>query len=467
MINKIFKRIHNKYSNFFKFFFFLRYIFSIFLIAIVLFLSIPKFFNYEKKQDVLKEYLVKYYDLEINNYSSIQFKVFPLPNLSIKKVNLKVKNKPIFLNIKNLNIFLNFKNIYNYEDFVARKIFLHDSKITLDIDKSNDLLVYFENFKNKLDVEKLNLNLKKKTNSIIEIKKIQFSNYGYNKNKIKGEIFDKEFEAHFNEDNKSLNFKILNTGIQANFKFDEINEINSLSGSSKINILKNYLKFNFIIRNDQVKVTNADLKNKKLSLSFDSLFMFNPFFVSDSEIKINKIDKKLINNLVLEKILYNKKILKKFNGSNKISYIKKRSLNSLINRHDLRLDFAHGRLAYLSKIFISGGIIICKGDSLFIEEYPRLNFDCFFNIKDNKKFLKKFSISEKFDKDSIDLNVIGSLNLLNKKINFNTIKIDKNYIAKEEDKNFFKKSFEQILFDERFFSIFNKNKIRKYILEII
>ena len=467
MINKIFKRIHNKYSNFFKFFFFLRYIFSIFLIAIVLFLSIPKFFNYEKKQDVLKEYLVKYYDLEINNYSSIQFKVFPLPNLSIKKVNLKVKNKPIFLNIKNLNIFLNFKNIYNYEDFVARKIFLHDSKITLDIDKSNDLLVYFENFKNKLDVEKLNLNLKKKTNSIIEIKKIQFSNYGYNKNKIKGEIFDKEFEAHFNEDNKSLNFKILNTGIQANFKFDEINEINSLSGSSKINILKNYLKFNFIIRNDQVKVTNADLKNKKLSLSFDSLFMFNPFFVSNSEIKINKIDKKLINNLVLEKILYNKKILKKFNGSNKISYIKKRSPSSLINRHDLRLDFAHGRLAYLSKIFISGGIIICKGDSLFIEEYPRLNFDCYFNIKDNKKFLKKFSISEKFDKDSIDLNVIGSLNLLNKKINFNTIKIDKNYIAKEEDKNFFKKSFEQILFDERFFTIFNKNKIRKYILEII
>ena len=102
MINKIYKIIHNKFSRFLKFFFFLRYVFAIFLISIFFFLLIPKFFNYEKKQEIIKEYLINHYDLELSNYSSIEFNVFPLPNLSIKNMNLKVKDKPIFLNTKNL-----------------------------------------------------------------------------------------------------------------------------------------------------------------------------------------------------------------------------------------------------------------------------------------------------------------------------------------------------------------------------
>ena len=231
MINKIYKRIHNKYSKFFKFLFFLRYVFAIFLIAIFLFLSIPKFFNYEKKQEIIKEYLVNYYELELSDYSSIEFKVFPLPNLFIKDINLKVKDKPIFFNTKNFNIFLNFKNIYNYEDFVAKKILLNNNKIILDIDKTNDVLNYFGKLKYKLDLQDLNLNLKKKENSIVEIKKINFSNYGYKKNKIRGEVFDKKFEAYLYSDNKNLDFKILNTGIKAKLNFDEINKTNSISGS--------------------------------------------------------------------------------------------------------------------------------------------------------------------------------------------------------------------------------------------
>ena len=66
MINKIYKRIHNNYSNFFKYFFFLRYVFAIFLIITSLFLLIPKFFNYEKKQEIIKEYFINYYGLDIS-----------------------------------------------------------------------------------------------------------------------------------------------------------------------------------------------------------------------------------------------------------------------------------------------------------------------------------------------------------------------------------------------------------------
>ena len=181
MINKIYKIIHNKYPTFLKFFFFLRYVFAIFLIGIFLFLLIPKFFNYEKKQEIIKEYLVNYYDLELNNFSSIKFKVFPLPNLSIKNINLKVKDKPIVFNTKNLNIFLNFKNIYNYKNFAAEKILLNNNKIDLDIDEASNILRYFGELKYRLNIQDLDLNFKRKENSILEIKKINFSNYGYKK----------------------------------------------------------------------------------------------------------------------------------------------------------------------------------------------------------------------------------------------------------------------------------------------
>jgi len=450
-----------------KFFFFLRYVFAIFLISIFLFLLIPKFFNYEKKQEIIKEYLVNYYDLELSNYSSIEFNVFPLPNLFIKNINLKVKDKPIFFNTKNLNIFLNFKNIYNYENFVAKKILLNNSKIDLDIDTANNILNYFGDLKYRLDIQDLNLNFKRKENSILEIKKIDFSNYGYRKNRIKGEIFDKKFKSYLSDDNKNLNFKILNTGIKADFNFDKVNKMNSISGSSKISILNNHLRFIFALQDNQIEITKSNFSNQDLSISFDSLIVFDPFFEINSNIYINKVDKKLVNRLSLEKILKNQEILKKLNSNSKVNYNKKKFRNTFIKNYYLEFNLANGRLNFLSKIYILGGDINCKGESLLTEEYPRLNFVCLFNLEDKKKLLKKFSISKNINTEPVSLNIAGSLNLINQKINFKKINIGKSYVVKEEDMKYFKENFESILFDDGFFGIFRMNKIKEFLLKVI
>jgi len=81
--------------------------------------------------------------------------------------------------------------------------------------------------------------------------------------------------------------------------------------------------------------------------------------------------------------------------------------------------------------------------------------------------LKKFSISKNINKDPVNLNVEGSLNLLNKKINFKKINIGKNYAANEVDMKYFKETFESILFNDDFFSIFRMDKIKEFLLEII
>ena len=67
----------------------------------------------------------------------------------------------------------------------------------------------------------------------------------------------------------------------------------------------------------------------------------------------------------------------------------------------------------------------------------------------------------------MNLNVEGSLNLLNKKINFKKININDNYVANKTDIKYFKKTFENILFDDNFFGIFRMSKIKEFLLEVI
>ena len=90
MINKFYKIIHNRYSRFLKFIFFLRYLFVIFFISIVLFLLIPQFFDYKKKEEIIKLYLLKNYGIAINQLEKISFNSFPVPYLQLENMEGKV-----------------------------------------------------------------------------------------------------------------------------------------------------------------------------------------------------------------------------------------------------------------------------------------------------------------------------------------------------------------------------------------
>ena len=92
---------------------------------------------------------------------------------------------------------------------------------------------------------------------------------------------------------------------------------------------------------------------------------------------------------------------------------------------------------------------------------------CLLNLKNKKRLLKKFSISKDVNKDPLNLNIEGSLNLLNKKINFRRIKINNDENITEADLKYLKETFENILFNDDFFSIFRMNKIKEFLIEVI
>ena len=77
-----------------------------------------------------------------------------------------------------------------------------------------------------------------------------------------------------------------------------------------------------------------------------------------------------------------------------------------------------------------------------------------------------FSIKNKGDKETLELKVRGNISVVNKKINFKNISLNKNYKASKNDIKYFKETFENIFFEENFTKIFSLKKIKKFILEV-
>ena len=107
-----------------------------------------------------------------------------------------------------------------------------------------------------------------------------------------------------------------------------------------------------------------------------------------------------------------------------------------------------------------------------LDEFPILYFNCTIISLDKKKLLERININyqnknkNKNKNENFNLNINGNVNILNKRINFDYIKLNNNYEASEEDLKYFKETFQRTLFDKSFVNIFNLSKIKKFIEEI-
>jgi hypothetical protein len=466
MINKIYKRIHNRYSTLFKFIFFLRYLFGIFFISVVLFLSIPHFFDFKKKDEVIKNYLLDSYDLKLNRYATIKYNFLPIPNLEIQNADVSIENDSLKLSVENLSIYINLLNIYNFKDFKANKVVLNKNKLLLSDSDLKFLITYIYKLKNRLAFKNLDLKISRKGEPLINLKKIDYSNYGYNKNKIKGEMFDKKFNISIRDNFNKINFKLLNTGINAEINFNETKKESVISGVFKSKLLNSNLKFNFDYDDEKLKIYNSYFRSKYLSFNNESTITYYPFFNLDSIFKVEDINAKILKRISINKILNLKNFIKKINTTNEINFKSKKFSQNLIDNLNLNINLAYGRIKYSKKISISDNLFVCIGDINLLQEYPILYFDCTIEAKDKKRLLREFSIKYKIKNELFKLNVKGNINILNNKINFQNILMNQDYKATREDLNYFKKSLESIVFNEGFLNIFNLKKIKEFILEI-
>ena len=466
MINKIYKRIHNKYSTLFKFIFLLRYLLGVFFVSAILFLTIPHFFDFKNKDSFIKDHLFESYGLVLNNYDNIKYSSLPTPSLKFQNANLSTQEGAIQMNVASLDIYPKSYNIYNFKKFEISKIILNKSKILLSDSDLKNLIIYIKSQKKKLNFKYLDIKINKNNSSLIDLNRIFFSNYGYNRDLIRGVIFDKKFKISINENYNQIKFELLKTGIVADINFDENNKASNISGLFKSKLLNSKLKFNFDFDDKRLKIYNSYFRNKFLSFKNESLIIYSPFFSLSSIITLENMNIKKFQEININKILSSKQLIKKINSKNEINFKSKKFDKILIDDLNLHIDLAYGRLVYSKKISISENIFSCQGEVNLLEDYPTLYFDCSILSKDKKKLLKEFSIKYKNKNELFKLGVIGNINILNNKINFKKITLNNNYQASKEDLNYFKNLFEKIIFNEDLLRVFNLKKIKEFILEI-
>ena len=452
MFNKIFTVIHNKYSRFFRFIFYLRYLFSIFLVSLAAFLIIPNYFNYEKRSEIIKKDIFERYNLRIDKFEKIQFHSFPIPRLKIDNAVINIGNTPITINVQNLIINPKLFSIYNYENFQTNKIILKNNRLILKTINSKDFIKNILSQKNKFIFDNLNLQIIDNNESILNIDKVNFANYGYRKNLINGEIFGKKFKIKTKNNLKNLKFKLIKSGISADMILDDNTNTKLIRGTLKSKILSTNLKFNFDYDFKTLIIYNSFLRNSYLSFKNKGLITLSPFLDFNLKFQVEEINEKLFKKIDLNKFLDAKYILKRINAKNEVIFISKRFNRSLVEKLNLKIEMAYGTVNYTKKMKIMNYLFDCKGDINFLEEYPMLFFNCLIFLDEKSNIF--------------EAKVIGSLNILNNKVNFKKISSTKDYKASKEDLSFFKNAFENILFNENFLKIFDRGKIKKFIAEI-
>ena len=450
-------------SKLIKFIFFIRYLIIIFLLAFALHFVIPKFFNYEDKVKILNQILYKKYGLNIKNYASVEYRIFPTPRLHLKKIvsnNFKEKLK---FNSQDVYIIISPYKLYNIKTLKIKKLIFSGALINLDISNSKNFLNFLNNKKHKAIFEKSTINIYNKTDFITKIYNISF----LKENKVEGTLLGNNFilKLDKNKKNNLFHLKIPNIGSVFSMKILNEKEQNKYSGLLKAKILNNNIIFNFILK-DSLKIFNSSFNNRDLQFSFDSTIKFNPFFETDIYLNLKKIDLKKINNLIFfDGINLDNNLYKKINGKIKIFYKEKKLVKSFIKKLNLEIKSANGEFTVSSgKINVNGAEVFIDFNTTTFENTKRLNFKVKFNFFDLKKFLKEFKV--KSNDDSIkSLLLKGSVNLSANKISFDEILIDNELQVLNEDKNYYKEVFEKKVLNENLLNIFDKEKLKEFIIE--
>ena len=320
MINKFDKIIHNKFSVFFKFVFFIRYLLLIFFVAIVLFLSIPGFFDYEKREPVIKNYLYQNYGLKIKDMESVEYKALPIPSLQIKNLDTNFFSDNILIKSNQLTLYLKLFSIYNYDNFSVKRIKLENNYIDTNLENIKYLSSSILNLKKKVFFKNLNIIFRNEENKIFEMKKINFLNYGYQKNIIIGEIFKRKFKIKLDENLKEMSLNLPNTGVSSKLNIDRNTNETSFDGVLKGKILKSQFKLNFSYDKKKIEIKEFFFRNKKISFNSEGSLKFIPYFKANLATRIIDIDTQLLSKLDINKIINSKDLIKKINLKKKIIF---------------------------------------------------------------------------------------------------------------------------------------------------
>ena len=202
---------------------------------------------------------------------------------------------------------------------------------------------------------------------MINLKKVNFLNYGYNKNIIYGEVFSKKFKINLKDDLENIYFKLQNTGVSASLNILDDEQSNEFKGSFKGKVLKSNFKFDFNYDDEVLKIKKFFFRDKQISFNSEGLIKIKPFFKVNLSTEIKDIDKNLLKNIDLEKILKFKDIIKRVSSKNDFTFQSKRFSGNIIKDLLVKTNLEYGRLNINKNFSFSNSEFACISDINLLE----------------------------------------------------------------------------------------------------
>ena len=376
--------------------------------SVILLLSLPVLFNYNSIQNIIEKRVLSEFKINLKILDDISLKIFPKPHYLVKKANLDLNienDKSSIIGTKNLKIFIPISRIYFKSNLEFTGIEIEKANIYFNM---NDVLDFRNHLYYKINkpiyIDKSKfflLDKDKKTILISPIKKMKYLINKKNNSKqltIKGNIFDVNYHSlwkrNYDEPNKTLNqiiFKNPNLSIKNIFL---LNDNSNFSGKSSIKFLNEDIIINYLMKDNKI-IINSPNENNNQKIKFNSKIELHPFFF-DATINIDQKDINFLTDNLLSIILNtNEEYLGNING--KLTLTVNNLKNSIINNGNISLSVKEKAIKLEKSLFEIKDIgkiksefryYVNKGDLIFASKN-------ILEIKDKKKFARKFQISSK------------------------------------------------------------------------
>ena len=419
--------------------------FSLILISLgVLFssltiLSLPALFNFNKKASIIEKNFYKNFKLYLNTSGNISYKPFPKPHLLVEnsKINLsKTYENDGLLNIKNLKIYISLKDIYlrTLKNFSATEI--SDSNIELEVSEIIKLREHlYKKVNNAIIINNCKFFLRNKNKEVILISPIKkITNKINNKTKVKnllieGKIFGLNFKSdwkrNYNNPNTSLHtidFFNPNIKIKNEYKFENSEKFKVLTS---ISILQDRLEYSLYNDNGIINLFSPSDK-KNINFKIKSIIKLNPFYFDGSLLIKNKKIEHIIDNFLVNLMLYNEDLLGNLNGNLLLKFedlnnklIKDGKINISVNERKVNFKKINFDLDKIGDVVSQIDIIENQGSIKFYSKNQ-------LNIKNHIEFAKRFQVSSKKVKKIKQINFdierdIGKSDFIIKNVKINDI----------------------------------------------
>ena len=180
MINKFIKLI-NKKSRFEKleikisannkkhYKLFLIYVVLFLITCFSIYLTIPKLFDYEKREKNIKLLLLNNFNIEAIDKINVTYKVFPTPRLRIVDVDISYGRDLAKSKVKKIDIILKLSNIYGHSIYQTNKIIISNSVLSIKLKNLKKFYYLIKRLNKKIVINNSVLSVSGSSKNILKI----------------------------------------------------------------------------------------------------------------------------------------------------------------------------------------------------------------------------------------------------------------------------------------------------------